>query len=111
MITSYSFGKTLRAETLRIGTVVAAYIQDRKYTIPVKMLGMYREENGVETLTDSVAISKMQENEFYLIQDLEDGRCFNIVPKYVGRCAGGRNRLIWGHSPVSFREISDIRED
>lgn len=107
MITSYSFGKTLRVEKLSIGMLVVAYLQDRKYTIPVKFLGMYREEDGRETITDSVAISKMQDNEYYLVEDLEDGRFFKIKREYTRRTT----RLVWGFSPVSFREISNIRED
>lgn len=108
MIIRYSFSNSAtRVEHLAIGMVVAAYLQYRDYTIPVKILGMYRTENGMSVITDSVPISKMQENEYYLVEDLEDGRKFKLEAKYVGR---NRKRLVWGYSPVSFREIYCMEE-
>ena len=107
MITSYSFGKTIRVEKLSIGMVVAAYIQDRQYTIPVKFLGMYRDAEEGQTLAESQPILKMQSNEYYLVEDLEDGRHFKLKAEYYRNS----RRLHWGYSRVSFREMSDIKED
>ena len=106
MITRYTIGNTIRAQDMSMGQVFLVHLTgaNRNDYFLAKFIGMVRGDGEERILTEPVQVSKLQSNEFYRFQLMEqhDTRIIDVNRR------PGTRRLEWGAYLVNFKGVHDL---